>query len=50
VPGRTVTEVALRWGFRSPAHFSRAYRAHFGRTPREERQAALGQDVEARRA
>jgi AraC-like DNA-binding protein len=47
---RTVTEVALRWGFRSPAHFSRAYRAHFGVTPREERHAALGQDGTARRA
>jgi AraC-like DNA-binding protein len=47
---RTVTEVALRWGFRSPAHFSRAYRARFGATPREHRQAALGQDGAARRA
>ena len=42
--GRTVTDIALRWGFRSPAHFSRAYRAHFGAAPREHRQAALGQD------
>ena len=35
--GRTVTEIAFRWGFTSPAHFSRAYRAHFGVTPREDR-------------
>jgi AraC-like DNA-binding protein len=40
---RTVTEVAFAWGFRSPAHFSRAYRAHFGVPPSEHRQAALGQ-------
>jgi AraC-like DNA-binding protein len=42
-PGVTVTEVAFRWGFRSLPHFSRAYRGHFGTTPREHRQAALGQ-------
>jgi AraC-like DNA-binding protein len=47
-PRRTVTEIAVRWGFRSPAHFSRAYRAHFGVAPREHRQAALGQDGAAR--
>jgi transcriptional regulator GlxA family with amidase domain len=35
--------VAFAWGFRSPAHFSRAYRAHFGVPPSEHRQAALGQ-------
>jgi AraC-like DNA-binding protein len=40
---RTVTEIAFRWGFRSPAHFSRAYRAHFGVAPSEARQVALGQ-------
>jgi transcriptional regulator GlxA family with amidase domain len=34
-----VTEVAFRWGFRSPAHFSRAYRAHFGVAPREHRRS-----------
>lgn len=47
-PARTVTDVALGWGFRSPAHFSRAYRARFGVTPREHRQAALGQAGSAR--
>jgi AraC-like DNA-binding protein len=30
---RGVTEIAFRWGFRSAAHFSRAYRAHFGVPP-----------------
>jgi AraC-like DNA-binding protein len=36
-PRRGVTEVALRWGFRSAAHFSRAYRAHFGVSPSQDR-------------
>ena len=39
----TVTQVAFRWGFRSPAHFSRAYRRHFGVAPSEHRKVALGQ-------
>ncbi|MCG6658504.1 GlxA family transcriptional regulator [Halomonas campisalis] len=30
-------EIALKTGFSSPAHFSTAYRNHFGVTPREER-------------
>jgi transcriptional regulator GlxA family with amidase domain len=34
------TEVALACGFASPNHFSRAYKAHFGRSPGEERQPA----------
>jgi AraC-like DNA-binding protein len=42
-PARTVTEIAFAWGFRSPAHFSRAYRAHFGVPPSAHRQATLGQ-------
>jgi transcriptional regulator GlxA family with amidase domain len=42
-PARTVTEIAFRWGFRSPAHFSRAYRAHFGVPPSAHREATLGQ-------
>jgi transcriptional regulator GlxA family with amidase domain len=32
-----VMEVALACGFATPAHFSRAYRDHFGHAPREER-------------
>ncbi|WP_187774666.1 GlxA family transcriptional regulator [Billgrantia pellis] len=30
-------EIAIKTGFSSPAHFSTAYRNHFGVTPREER-------------
>ena len=40
-PGRvSVTEVALRWGFNDSAHFSRAFRQHFGVSPRDVRAAA----------
>jgi AraC-like DNA-binding protein len=31
---RSVTEIALRWGFNDSAHFSRAFKAHFGVSPR----------------
>ncbi|GHE56831.1 helix-turn-helix domain-containing protein [Streptomyces vinaceus] len=31
----TVAAVARRWGFVSPSHFSRAFRAAYGMTPRE---------------
>lgn len=43
-PDATVTQVAFRWGFRSAAHFSRAFRAAFGVSPSElrvERRAAV---------
>ncbi len=30
-----VAAVAQRWGFVSPAHFSRAFRAFYGMSPRE---------------
>jgi transcriptional regulator GlxA family with amidase domain len=36
----SVLGVALACGFVSASHFSKCYRAHFGRTPREERRAA----------
>jgi AraC-like DNA-binding protein len=29
----TVTEIALRWGFRSPSHFGRVFRERFGSVP-----------------
>ena len=38
----TVAEAALRWGFVSPAHFSRVYRARFGHPPRDALRADAG--------
>lgn len=35
--GRTVTSIAFDYGFNSPTHFGRAFRARFGVTPREYR-------------
>lgn len=37
--GRTITQIAYRWGFNSTAHFSRAFKARFGITPRQARAA-----------
>ncbi|MGI5526000.1 helix-turn-helix domain-containing protein [Streptomyces syringium] len=37
-PGRTgpaISTVAVRWGFPSPAHFSRVFKTVYGRSPRE---------------
>ncbi len=36
-----IAEVATRWGFRSAAHFSRAFAARYGVTPSEFRQVGL---------
>ncbi|RJQ82005.1 helix-turn-helix domain-containing protein [Pseudonocardiaceae bacterium YIM PH 21723] len=33
----TIAEVAYRWGFASQAHFTRAFRDHYGHTPSEAR-------------
>jgi len=41
---RTVAEIAARWGFRSPAHFTRAFRARYGVVPVEFRRLASAQD------
>ncbi|MYT26968.1 helix-turn-helix domain-containing protein, partial [Streptomyces sp. SID7760] len=38
----TVSAVAQRWGFVSPAHFSRAFRAAYGVSPREWRDLRTG--------
>lgn len=38
--GRPVAVVGARWGFADPAHFSRAFRAHFGVTPGQFRRQA----------
>lgn len=35
----SITTIALKWGFNSPAHFARAYRQYFGCTPRSERKS-----------
>ena len=40
--GDSVLDIAMRWGFVSPAHFSRAFRAAYGISPRELRQRAPG--------
>lgn len=38
---RTITDIALSWGFSNSAHFSRVFREHAGLSPSEFRQAAL---------
>jgi AraC-like DNA-binding protein len=40
---RPIAAVAARWGFLQPAHFSRAFRAQYGTSPREYRLAAGAQ-------
>ncbi|RBP62757.1 AraC family transcriptional regulator [Brevibacterium sanguinis] len=32
---RTIAGIAAQWGFSDPAHFSRVFKAHFGRSPSE---------------
>lgn len=39
---RTVTEIALSWGFTDLPYFSRSFKAAFGMSPRAYRAAALG--------
>ncbi|MGP4087375.1 AraC-like ligand-binding domain-containing protein [Streptomyces sp. KR55] len=41
----TVSAVAQRWGFVNPAHFSRAFRAAYGVSPREWRKRTAQDDV-----
>jgi AraC-like DNA-binding protein len=38
---RSVLDIASRWGFVSPAHFSRTFRAAYGCTPRDWRQTKM---------
>jgi len=33
VTGQSITQIAYDWGFKDPAHFSRAFRARYGSTP-----------------
>lgn len=37
--GRSITEIALGWGFNDPAHLSKVFRRRFGLSPRESRLA-----------
>lgn len=34
---RQVSEIAYQWGFNDPSHFSRAFKLHFGRSPKQYR-------------
>ena len=45
---RTVTEIALSWGFNNASHFSRVFRAHVGMTPGAWRVASLSETAENR--
>ncbi len=42
--GRTITEIAFRWGFNDMAHFSRAFKAQYGVAPRDLRRTG-GSDI-----
>ena len=46
----SVINVALACGFTSPSHFSKCYRAHFGRTPYRERGAPADARTETKAA
>jgi AraC-like DNA-binding protein len=39
--GMSIMAIAQACGFRSPPHFSKAYRAHFGHTPSAERRPSI---------
>lgn len=41
----SISEIALGWGFRDLSHFCHAYKAHFGKTPRQERHALAASAV-----
>ncbi len=43
----SISEISFRWGFNGSAHFSRAFRAQYGVSPREYRRAHLGADAVA---
>jgi AraC-like DNA-binding protein len=42
--GCTVLDIALSWGFTSAAHFSRAFRARYGMSPRDARGPSVKQE------
>jgi AraC-like DNA-binding protein len=39
---RSIAAIAARWGFTDQAHFTRAFRAHYGTTPSQVRRTATG--------
>jgi AraC-like DNA-binding protein len=41
---KPLADVAMSCGFADQSHFSREFRAHFGRTPREYREMFAGSD------
>jgi AraC-like DNA-binding protein len=43
---RSIAAIGARWGMLQPAHFSRAFRARYGMSPREYRLAAGTQDTD----
>lgn len=45
--GRSITEIAFAWGFSSPEHFSRIFRARYGASPRQWRLSRRPSDREA---
>lgn len=42
---RSISDIALGWGFSDHSHFGRRFRARFGLSPRDYRQSRLGQDL-----
>jgi AraC family transcriptional activator of tynA and feaB len=38
---RSITQVAMSWGFSNLSHFSRAFREQFGLSPRESRASSI---------
>lgn len=41
---RPIGEIGVRWGFRTAAEFSRAYRAAYGMSPRDRRRQIIAED------
>ena len=37
----SISDICYRWGFNDPAHFSHAFREHFGQSPRQYREQAV---------
>ncbi|MCF3122578.1 helix-turn-helix domain-containing protein [Streptomyces arenae] len=46
----SIAVVAARWGFRSPAHFSRAFKSVYGHPPQQWRRMAMSGTADAPRA